>query len=767
MNAKARKVTSRRKGRSTSHGPDTVQILRTYQDAQECGKSRVRIDTGADPLKEDAAKGEWDLDSPHLYLNRELTWLNFNRRVLWQAESDTTPLLERCKFHAIVSSNTDDFVMKRIGGLKQLVEAEIQEPSIDGRTPMQQLHECYRAIKEIEDKKSELFEHLLGLLKKNGIEILPYSDLADGEKTALREHFRDNIYPLVTPQSIGPAHPFPFISNLSLNLLVTLSHSNRDDVAFARVKVPVGQDLPRFVQVGAGHRFVRLEEIIKENLDILFPEITIVSAELFRVTRNVNTEKDEDKADDLLELIESELRDRKFAPIVRLQVSKEMDPVHLGMICADLALDETHDIFEINGMIGKRDLIEIANLNIPEFQHKSHHPIDPPRLKNEPNIFHTLKNDGPILLYHPYESFSTSVERFLREASRDPKVRAIKMVLYRTSVDTQVVNCLIDAVQNGKQVAVVIELKARFDEAANIRWASQLEEMGIHVTYGVIGFKTHAKVILVVRKDFDGLHTYSHIGTGNYHAGTARLYTDLGMLICDPEIGRDLTELFNFLTTGYTAHRKYQKILMAPGNLKKAILGKIEREIKVHTKDNPGVIQMKMNALEDRDVVRALYAASQKGVKVDLVIRDSCRLRPGVAGLSENIRVTSIVGRFLEHARVYFFGNGGDNEYYIGSADAMRRNLEKRVEVLAPVEDPALKRELRQIIDIQIDDRCTAWTMLSDGSYERCIYDEDKKVVTSQEVLMEIAEKRKMAADKIKRLQTRGKSRMENWSGYP
>ena len=387
-------------------------------------------------------------------------------------------------------------------------------------------------------------------------------------------------------------------------------------------------------------------------------------------------------------------------------------------------------------------------------------------LKDEPNIFYTLRNEGPILLFHPYESFTDSVERFLREASNDPKVRAIKMTLYRTSVETNVIKYLINAVQNGKQVAVVVEIKARFDEAANIQWASQLEEMGIHVNYGVIGFKTHSKVILVVRKDFTGINLYSHIGTGNYHAGTARLYTDFGLLTCDQKIGRDLTELFNFLTTGCTPNRKFKKILVAPANLKREIIAKIDRVIKHHSQKSPGLIQMKMNALEDKDIVYQLYRASQAGVKVDLIIRDSCRLRPGVPGLSENIRVTSIIGRFLEHTRLYYFLTGGEEEYFIGSADLMHRNLEKRIEVLSPIEDPILQKEIRQILDIQLNDQSSAWEMKLDGQYERPANLKGKRGRSSQEVLIEIAEKRRAAARKIKLLQSKGKSKKEFWSGH-
>jgi polyphosphate kinase len=442
-------------------------------------------------------------------------------------------------------------------------------------------------------------------------------------------------------------------------------------------------------------------------------------------------------------MIESELRDRRFAPIVRLQVQTGMDPTHRGMLAAELELDENEDVFDVPGdtLMGRRDLFQVASLPIPELRDPPHQPIDHPELTDKRNIFHIIRDRGPLLLQHPYESFGTSVERFLAEASQDPKVRAIKMTLYRTSGDTKVVDFLVNAARNGKQVAVVVELKARFDEAANIRWATRMEEAGVHVTYGVVGLKTHSKIILVVRRDYNGLRRYLHVGTGNYHAGTARLYSDLGVLTNDEDLGRDATELFNFLTTGYTPERKYRKLLPSPRMLKNALLSKIERERKLHTPEKPGRIQFKMNALEDVDVVRALYGASRDGVQVDLIVRDTCRFRPGLPGLSESARVVSIVGRFLEHTRIYYFQNGGDEEYFIGSADCMKRNLESRVEVVVPVEAPALRKELRSILDTQLQDQRNAWDMAPDGTYTQRKPQAEGEV-GSQERLIKAAEKR-------------------------
>lgn len=722
------------------------------------------ISMGRDPLDVEPEDGKWDLHDARLFLNREMTWLNFNRRVLFEAENNTNPLLERVKFLAIVASNLDEFYMKRIGGLKQLFGAHIHKLSVDGRTPAQQLESCFRAITETDRKTTEVFHALVRHLSECGIALLEYDELNEDERNFVRAYFVENVFPLLTPQGVDPAHPFPFISNLSLNLLVSLKHPTHSELSMARVKVPVGQDLPRFLRLGQNHRFVRLEDVVAHNLDLLFPGMEVESYEFFRVIRNANTEKEEEKADDLLEMMEEELRDRKFAPIVSVRVMRGINPIFKRFLFTEMEMDPD-DILECGSMLGKRDLFEIAGLEISELHYESFQPIDHPRLKEEKPMYKVIRNDGALLLFHPYESFTSSVERFLKEASEDPKVRAIKASVYRTSSDSQIIHSLRNAAQNGKQVTVVVELKARFDEAANIRWAAQLEEAGIHVTYGVVGFKTHMKLILVVRKDFDGLKRYCHIGTGNYHAGTARLYTDFGLFVRDEDIGHDATELFNYLSSGLNPERQYRKFLMAPSTMKKELLGKIAREIKHHAEGKDGLIEMKLNALEDPDVVRALYRASQAGVKVNLVVRDTCRLRPGVKGLSESITVMSLIGRFLEHARLYYFKNGGQEEYYIGSADAMQRNLLKRVEVLAPVEDPLLKRELRTIMDVQLNDRHTAWFLQSDGSYKRMSSSSGQRAKGSQYVFMSMAERRKKAAARPKRSLSRGKSRKENWTG--
>ena len=695
-----------------------------------------------------------DLDAPEHYLNRELTWLTFVKRVLHEAEDSRTPLLERVTFLAITSSILDEFFMKRIGGLKQQVAAGVHKLTVDGRSPMQQIKESHQLIRPLNVEQQDLWVKLRKKLSDVGVQLANYESLPEKDQHWLRDDYLDNIFPLVTPQAMDPAHPFPFVSNLSLNLLVSLHYPNDPAPLMARVKVPLGAGVPRFIQVRESLVFVPLEEVMARNLDLLFPGMEIERTELFRVTRNADVESDEDKADDLLALIESELQERKFAPIVRLEVARGMDATHRGRLAAELGLDEQADVFEVDGFLGLGALFQLAGLDLPEHRDPDHRPVDAPSLVGRSNIFHAIRENEALLVHHPYEAFGTSVERFLREASEDPKVRAIKMTLYRTSSKSRVIQHLINAALNGKQVAVVVELKARFDEEANINWASKLEQAGIHVTYGVVGLKTHCKVILVVRRDHDGLRRYVHIGTGNYHEETAKLYSDMGLLTCDPGIGRDATELFNYLTTGYKPSRAYKKLLPAPKLLKPALLKKIRREIRRVSEGQKGLIQIKTNALEDVDITRALYEASQAGVHVDLIVRDSCRLRPRVAGVSDNIRVVSVVGRFLEHSRIYHFHNGGEEEYYIGSADCMTRNLVSRVEVLTPVEPAALQGELRTVLDMLLNDQRSAWDMLPDGSYVQ--RDGGKDIDGAHQQMIKWVEGRFAEANRLRRRSARG-----------
>lgn len=698
----------------------------------------------------------FDLDSSEWYLNRELTWLTFNKRVLAEGRDDRVPLLDRVFYIAVVGSNLDEFFMKRIGGLKQQVGAGVKKKTVDGMLPQEQIDASAVIAQEILDEQRIILNDLRKLLEKEGISFCTYEELTATQKKEMNLYFNKEVYPLLTPQGIDPAHPFPFISNLSLNLLVATSEGPNGTIFLNRVKIPHGVGVPRFLRVGKKHLYITFEELIAHNLNDLFPGLHIHSYEFFRVTRNAVTDRMEEQANDLLIMIESALRDRKFADIVRLQISRDFNPHHRGMLAAELGIDEKEDVIEAPGILAKSDLMEIAKIDRPDLHYPVHQPCDHPQLLvDEVNIFHIIRQQKSILLQHPYESFDASVERFLKEASVDPKVLVIKMTLYRTGADSRIIQYLIHAAQNGKQVAVVVELMARFDESANIKWAEALEEVGIHVTFGVVGLKTHSKVIFVVRRDYSGLQRYAHIGTGNYHAGTARQYSDIGLLTSDPIICEDLTELFNYLTTGYAPARKYQKILPSPNMLKQALLKKIDREISIHSSDNPGLIQFKSNALEDKDITRALYRASQAGVKVDLIIRDSCRLRPGIDGLSENISVISVVGRFLEHTRIFYFKNGGEEEYFIGSADLMKRNLESRVEVVTPVEDKSLQVRLREIIDVQLQNKRSSWDMQSDGTYTQRQAGKEDDPRSVHEILIALAESRLAASPMAKKKKTK------------
>ena len=693
-----------------------------------------------------ATPKDFDLKASEWYLNRELTWLEFNKRVLHEGQDDRNPLLERVFFLAVVGANLDEFFMKRIGGLKQQVGASVKRLSIDGRLPQEQIDICYESVREILDQQLSLENELQQLLAKEKIFIKRYSDLTARDKHSIDSYFVNEIYPLLTPQGMDPAHPFPFISNLSINLLVSCRYQDNDHSYLNRIKIPTSSDMPRFIKLGKGDNYILLEDLVANNLELLLPGMEIETCETFRVTRNAITERHEEQANDLLGMIETALRDRKFAEIVRLEVECNMLDHHKGKLAAELGVNEDMDVFEVDGVIGLRDFFEISAIDRSDLHFAQHHPTDNPALLgDDPNIFHTIREQGDILLQHPYESFDTSVERFLREASQDPKVLAIKMTLYRTAKDSKIIQYLIDAAQNGKQVAVVVELMARFDESANIRWAGFLEEAGIHVTYGVVGLKTHSKLIFVIRKDYNGLRRYAHIGTGNYHAGTARAYVDLGLLTCNADIGADLTELFNYLTSGYTPMRQYTKILPSPKLLKKALLSKIEREISYTKNKEQGLIQFKTNALEDRDIVEALYKASQAGVHVDLIVRDSCRLRPGISGLSENIRVISIVGRFLEHTRIFYFKNNNNEEYFIGSADLMKRNLESRVEVCTPIKSIKHKKLLRELLDLQLKNTRNVWEMDSEGGYIQLHSEGTKEDVCVHRYFIESAEKRAAA----------------------
>ncbi len=704
-----------------------------------------------------------DLKDSQWYLNRELTWLEFNKRVFHEAADTCNPLLERVFFLSVLGSNLDEFFMKRLGGLKQQVFAGLKKLSVDGMLPEEQIAACAAMVRTFYADREALESKLFEELADQGIIYSRYKDLSSTEKKEMDTYFFENVYPLLTPQGIDPAHPFPFISNLSINILVLTSEKEGGHTCLNRIKVPTGIGIPRFIPYGNKNSYITFEDLVANNLTSLFPNMIIKGAFQFRVTRNAITEKTAEQANDLLHMIETALRDRKFAQIVRLEVEESMDDTLRAMLASELGIDVEKDVYEVKGLMAKRDLLELAKIDRPDLHFPPHTPCDHPELLNDSSsIFHIIREKGSIFLQHPYESFDATVERFLYEASSDPKVLAIKMTLYRTSSESRIIQYLVDAAHNGKQVAVVVELMARFDESANINWAEEMEEAGIHVTYGVVGLKTHSKVIFVVRRDDNGLRKYMHIGTGNYHAGTARQYSDHGLLSCDHLLGDDLNELFNYLTTGYSPNRKYTKVLPCPYLLKNALLKKIEREIKHHASSKNGLIQFKCNALEDKDITRALYQASQAGVHVDLIIRDSCRLRPGIPGVSENVRVISVVGRFLEHSRIYYFHNGGDEEYYMGSADLMKRNLESRVEVVTPVKKRNHIKLLRELLDVQLSGIRGCWEMDSDGNYHRQISEKNNRTV--HEILISRAEKRlaKHTSSKKKKAVKTKKKRKRN-----
>ncbi len=678
-----------------------------------------------------------------LFFNRELSWLEFNRRVLAEASDPSTPLLERLKFVAIFGSNLDEFFMKRIGGLKQQLASNVRQLTPDGRSPRQQLDEINAAVRPMIADQHRIFsEELVPALRRQGVELLRWPELRDAERHWLRRFFDRAVFPILTPLALDPAHPFPFISNLSLSLAVAVRHPDSGQERFARVKVP--KSLPRFVQLPDSMRFIPLEEVIAHNLEALFPGMEVAESYVFRVSRNADVERNEEPADDLLEAIQEELRERRFATVVRLQVVSEMPRWVRALLCEELEVEEG-DIFEVPSPLALSDAMQLAALPLYPLRDEPWRPVAPQRLQaaadaEGADIFQTIAR-GDLLVHHPYDSFAVSVQRFIESAARDPQVVAIKQTLYRTSRQSPIMRALVEAAESGKQVAVTIELKARFDEQRNIEWARALEEAGAHVAYGVVGLKTHAKVSLVVRQEADGLRYYSHLATGNYNTDTANLYTDLGLFTCRPEVGTEVAQLFNVLT-GYVHRPLFHKLLVAPFNMRQRFLELIEREAAHQRAGRGGRIVAKINSLEDPTIARALYAASGAGVEVRLLVRGICRLRPGLPERSETVSVTSVVGRFLEHARIFHFANGGEPEYYIGSADWMSRNLDYRVEAIVPVDDPVLQEELRTILELQLADNCKAWDLAADGNWTRRQPAAGEVPRSSQAQLMELALRR-------------------------
>lgn len=668
-----------------------------------------------------------------LFLNRELSWLDFNDRVLQLAREPGIPLLERVKFLAIFNSNLDEFFMKRIGGLQRQRASRISELSADGKTADEQLADVHQRIRQLQQQQTELWQaELQPALEQAGVYIHTYESLNEIDRAQCDEYFARNVFPILTPLAVDSAHPFPFISNLSKSMGVLLEHPVRGESHFVRIKMP--ENLPRFVPLTARNHFVPLEQVIGGNLKLLFPGMKVIEWQLFRVTRNADIEMDEEDADDLLEMVEQELRRRRLSHVVRLELPEAMSPAMRQFIIDGLEVDP-RDVWTVRGPIDMDDLFSLAATDLPQHKFKPWVPHVPLRLMDDDLDIFSVIRQGDLLVHHPYECFASSVERFIKTAVDDPKVLAIKMTLYRTSSDSPFVPALIRAAEMGKQVAVLVEIKARFDEQRNVELAQKLEKAGVHVVYGLVGLKTHTKVAMVVRDEPDGLRTYVHIGTGNYNSKTAALYTDLGFFTCNPMITSDVIELFHYLT-GRSLKRDYHKLLVAPVNMRDRFALKIRREIE-HARDGkPARIVAKMNQLQDTRIIRMLYEASQAGVQVDLIVRGFCCLRPGVQGLSENIRVISILGRFLEHSRIFYFRNDGNEEYYIGSADWMVRNLDYRVEAITPIEDPALRATLRDILDTLLADHGFAWQLDADGQWRRRPGEDGKPPAHAQERLM-------------------------------
>ena len=695
----------------------------------------------ADPEREESGQPR--------YINRELSWLDFNARVLALAEDAETPLLERAKFLAIFSTNLDEFFQVRVAALHDKQAAGLGGPSPDGLTPSEQLRAIRPRVEALIAKQAEIFlGDIVPALGDAGIVLSDWESLDDDDREYLVDVFNRRIFPVLTPLAVDPGHPFPYISNLSLNLAVRVRDPSTGARRFARLKVP--PLLPRFVVMPDGERFVAVEQLISAHLDSLFPGMEIEEHDTFRVTRNSDvTLEDEEEADDLLAAVELELRRRRFGRAVRLEVARTMSEDIRDLLLRELELTPD-DVFVVDGPLELSGLMAVYDLDRPDLKDSAWVGVTQPRLVDEDgdarDMFEVLRQ-GEVLVHHPYDSFSTSVVAFIEQAASDPQVLAIKQTFYRTSGDSPIVKSLIQAAEAGKQVAALVELKARFDEQANIGWARALEEAGVHVVYGLVGLKTHAKTALVVREEGDSIRHYCHVGTGNYNPKTARIYEDLGLLSADPELGADLAELFNHLT-GYSRQTEYRRILVAPTGLRQSILDLIAGER--DAPDGNGRIVMKMNSLVDTAVIDGLYEASQAGVNIDLIVRGICCLRPGVPGLSENIRVRSVVGRFLEHSRIFAFGTRDRRRYLIGSADLMPRNLDRRVEAMTPVDDPDLQHRLQEILDVNLADDTLAWQLEGEGGWTKV--ETEKGVNTHlrlQELAFERARRRRGSDSKV------------------
>jgi len=678
------------------------------------------------------------------FLGRESSWLAFNERVLELAEDPTIPLLERARFLAIFSSNLDEFFMVRVAGLKRRMATGIAVKSASGQQPRAVLGNILDQTRKLVDRQSDCFHHqvVAGLLDE-GIEIPRWADLTIDEADATTDLFRTEIFPVLTPLAVDPAHPFPYISGLSLNLAVVVRNPSSENELFARVKVP--PLLPRFLQVSP-NRFVPLEDVIAAHLQDLFPGMDILQHHSFRVTRNEDVEVEEDDAENLLDALERELTRRRFGPPVRLEVEDTIEPYVLDLLMRELQVTQD-EVFSVQGPLDLSGLQAIAalpreDLKFATFLPKTHPMLADVETSSPPDFIGAMRHRD-ILLHHPYDSFATSVQRFLEQAAADPKVLAIKQTLYRTSGDSPIVDALVEAAEAGKQVLAVVEIKARFDEEANITWARTLEQAGVHVVYGLVGLKTHCKLSMVVRRDSDGLRRYTHIGTGNYHPKTARSYEDLGLLTADPAVGEDVADLFNQLS-GYARTTDYERLLVAPHSVRNGLVKRINREVENHLAGKPAGIRIKTNAIVDEACIDALYRASQAGVTVEVWVRGICAIRPGVPGLSDNIKVRSILGRFLEHSRIFCFINGGDTEVWIGSSDLMHRNLDRRVEALVRLDSPDHVREIEQLFDLAFADTTAAWHLQADGQWLKSRGADGEPLNDLQEMLIALHARRQV-----------------------
>ena len=691
------------------------------------------------------------------YINRELSWIDFNKRVLELATEEETPLLEKIKFSSIFSNNLDEFFMVRVASLKSQVEGGISKRSQDGKSPEEQLIGIRNYLDPIlKTQQYKTKQYIEDDFKKENIFILEYKELNERQKVWINNYFTTAIFPILTPLAVDPSHPFPFISNLSLNLAAIIVDSESDKEQFTRIKIP-GESISRFISIpielhdneSTKYTGIAIEQIIANNLSMLFPGMSVKEYSFFRVTRDADLELRDLEADDLMSALEEGLRKRrKGGEVVRLEVSTNTPKVILDLLQEGMNIDK-ENLYQIEGLLALDELIELTNFNLPKLKFREHQGVTHNSLKNSQlreqeeldtrnnsnfkSIFSIIRRSD-LLVHHPYNLFSTSVEEFINQAAEDKQVMGIKMTLYRISKDSLIIDALIRAAEKGKQVMALVELKARFDEDNNIQWAKQLEQAGVHVVYGVIGLKTHTKIALIIRKEKNRLRTYFHIGTGNYNSKTSKTYTDFGLLSCQPELGQDLIELFNYLT-GFAKQQSYRKLLVAPVTLRSGIEKLIKREINYAKNGLPAKIIAKMNSLVDPEIIKLLYIASQEGVKIELIIRGMCCLYPQKKGLSENIKVTSIIGRFLEHSRIFWFNNDGDAEVFIGSADWMRRNLDRRVEAVTPIEDNKIKKEIKHLLDSYLEANKDSWNMQSDGSYTKNQILNDKKKYIQEKII--------------------------------